>query len=215
MDNPTNIYQKIAQAKINLVNTSMQKDGKNKSIGYAYFTSETVIPIVTKKCNEVGLLATFQLLKDEHGYYGELTIVNTDNPNEQIKVVHRTDLPEANRGMNSTQRHGSCSSYSHRYLLQHTFGVVDNELDPDNDLPIDKQKPSQLPTSNGNGSSYITESQVKLFWTRASQYGYSKDEIQTALNARNLKSVNEILKSDFNDWLDRMGKNAKTTVSKQ
>ena len=158
------------------------------------------------------------MLEDSFGLYGLLTITNIDNPSEKIEIIHRTGISAENKMMNKTQQYGSVSTYSHRYLLQHTFGIVDNELDPDNEKFYDKNNQNPSPSqnnNNNNGNGYITEAQVKLFWGRASQHGYSKDEIQTALNARNLKSVNEILKSDFNDWLDRMAKNAKTTASKQ
>ena len=223
MDTNKNIYQRIAQVKKAIVNTATHKDGKNKSIGYAYFTPETVIPIATNHCDDAGLVTNFQLLQDEFGYYGELTITNIETPTEQIKVVHRTAIPEGNRAMNASQLHGSCSSYSHRYLLQHTFGLVDNSLDPDNDKKSEsnsnKPKPENSVTpSNSNGhkpqaenNKPITEGQIKRLFAIAKENDISNDRVKKLVSLYGLESVKDIPMSKYDEIINRL----ETANSKQ
>lgn len=229
-DTNKNVYQRLAIVKELIVGMELTKEGKNAainrkvqdkngrttSVAYSYFTLESLVPIVTSICTQNGLLANFLLLEDSFGLYGLLTITNIDNPIEKIDIIHRTGISAENKMMNKTQQYGSVSTYSHRYLLQHTFGIVDNELEPDNEkfyqnnnTPSNGNGNKPKTESNGNSKqdkppSLISESQVRLFWARAKEHGFTKEDVNIALEARGLQSVEDILAPDFNGWLERM-----------
>lgn len=208
MDTNKNIYQRIFDAKKYIASSSTKKAGRNTFSKYEYFTPEQIESLVISACEKNGIDFHFSLLQDSIGLYGKVTVVNLDNPTEQVNYELRTEVPEI-KATNRTQQYGGAMTYCRRYMLQNIFSIVDNELDFDNEhSPVYSN--SDKPKTESNGNSCITESQVKLFWARANQYGFNKDDVNTALQARNLKSVADIPKSDFNGWLERMEKGAKS-----
>lgn len=228
MDTNKNVYQRLALVKELIVSMELTKEGKNSainrktqdkngrtiSVAYSYFTLESLVPIVTSICTQNGLLTNFLLLEDSFGLYGLLTITNIDNPMEKIEIIHRTGISSENKMMNKTQQYGSVSTYSHRYLLQHTFGIVDNELEPDNE----KFYQNSNTPSNGNSNKpqtesnkTVTEAQIKRLFAIASKNDISNDRVKKLLSLYGIESTKDIPISKYDEIIDRL----ETANSKQ
>ncbi len=198
MSDTKNIYQKIFEAKKYIASQSTKKAGRNKFSGYDYYTPEQIESLVISACEKNGIDFHFSLLQDEKGLYGRTILVNLDNPQEQVTYELRTDVPEI-KATNRTQQYGGAMTYCRRYMLQNIFSIVDNALDFDN-------QSHENDNNKTLNKDLITESQVKLFWVKANQFGFTKEDVKKALQARELKEVSEIPKSDFNIWLEKMEK---------
>jgi len=138
------IYKKLLEARLSISAKKVKKDGTNTFSNYDYFTPVLVAALTSDVCKEFNLLSLFSLKKDEHGYYGELIIVNIDAPKEQIVTQMRTEKPSIT-ATNNAQQMGGCETYTKRYMLMSAFGIADNSLDFDGhdntkSQPIEKQK---------------------------------------------------------------------------
>ena len=224
MDTNKNIYQKIFDARKFIAGQPLKKKGYNKFSDYRYYTPEQVDELALLAFEHTHIDAHFQLLKDELGNYGHLTVVNLENLTEKVEYVFRTDIPSI-KATNITQQYGGAVTTTRRYLLQNLLSIFDADLDfDDSNSPIAPTNPKNLPNnntpSNGNGNkpktesngngkqdkppSPVSESQVRLFWARAKEHGFTKEDVNISLEARGLKSVEDILAPDFNGWLERM-----------
>ena len=110
MDKPTNIYQKIFNAKKFIASQSTKKAGRNKFSGYDYYTPEQIESLVISACEKNGIDFHFSLLQDEIGLYGKTVLVNLDNPQEQVSYELRTEVPEI-KATNRTQQYGGAMTY--------------------------------------------------------------------------------------------------------
>jgi len=119
--------KRIFQAREIIKKTSLKKLGKNSYSNYDYFTPEQTSELVYLACKQVEILPIFQLLKDELGYYGEISVYDLCGK-EIIKTKMRTEMPEI-KATNATQQMGGCMTYTNRYMLMSLFDIADNNLD--------------------------------------------------------------------------------------
>jgi len=140
------VRKKLFEAKKLIANTSMKKAGRNDYSGYDYFTPSQVSKLVFDACTEVGLVTGFDLVNTGgFGYLGTLTIFDIDS-DDLMKFSMATDMPEM-KAANVTQQLGATSTYVQRYLEMSTFGIVDNNLDPDSQDNRKGKKP-KVSTAN-------------------------------------------------------------------
>jgi len=127
----TNIYQKLEQARKLVRESKIKKEGRNDYSKYDYFTPEQVEKLVANACEKTGLIVLCNLEKDEYGLFQSLNLINTENPEEKLPFILRTEKGEV-KATNSTQQMGSTDTYSERYIKMKVFQIKDNNLDPDN-----------------------------------------------------------------------------------
>lgn len=130
METTIKVMQKLLKARKAISETKMNKEGKNTYSNYAYFTPDQVSKLVFSACLETKLLTLFSLKRNELGYFGELIVADTDS-GEQLVFTQTTDVPEI-KATNLSQKIGGMVTYTQRYLESSTFGIVDNNLDFDN-----------------------------------------------------------------------------------
>ena len=106
-----------------------KKDGKNTYSKYDYFTPEMVETIVAEVCEKTGLMPICNFLKDEHGYYQHMSLIDLQTDKE-LQFVLRTEKGEL-KATNATQQMGGTDTYSERYLKMKVFQIKDNNLDFD------------------------------------------------------------------------------------
>lgn len=123
------IYEKLANAKQQIANTKMEKQGKNDFSKYSYFTPEQVSILVQKACDSCGLITLFSLKRNEFGEYGVLKVVDIET-GESVEVEWATAIPEI-KATNVAQQIWGCMTYTERYLKMSLFGIIDNNLDFD------------------------------------------------------------------------------------
>ena len=123
------LIKKIEAAKTEIKNTKLKKEGRNTFSNYDYFTPSQIEFLVASACHNHGLLTTFDLIRNELGVYGELTVYDTETA-QTLKIKMATAIPEI-KATNIAQQLGGCVTYTERYLKMSFFGITDNQLDFD------------------------------------------------------------------------------------
>lgn len=183
------LIQKIANAKKQIKETKIKKEGKNDFAKYAYFTPSQTEQLVNDVCESNGLLVKFDLIRNELGVYGRLTIFDCDS-DEQLHYEMATAIPEI-KATNIAQQLGGCVTYTERYLKTSAFGIVDNNLDFD-------AKNNTPPAAKNTDHNIIVE-QVALMTNETELTAYFKqlseaDKANKAIVAIFTKRKQEITK---------------------
>ena len=122
-----NVYQKLNMVRAEILDGSVKQSGKNSSIQYEYFELSDFVPRVTKLFNEYGLISVVRFTED----LAVLTIVNTDNPDENVSFTSPMRYPTENRAINPVQSLGASHTYLRRYLYYLALDLcVIDEIEP-------------------------------------------------------------------------------------
>ena len=143
-----NVYQRFFMAKEKLLNTKMDKTGKNPHMKYLYFSLEDIVPVVEKILQEVRLAA---YVTYPSAFIAELYIINVDNPEEKIVVQAPMktfeDVPYGNQPTLVVQYLGAEFTYMRRYLYLAAFNLVENDLLDGDELPKPIPQPVTKPSA--------------------------------------------------------------------
>lgn len=131
------LIKKIAAAKAEIKNSPLKKEGKNSFSNYEYFTPSQIEFLVATACHNNGLLTTFDLIRNDLGVFGKLTIYDTET-GVSLSTEMATAIPEI-KATNIAQQLGGCVTYTERYLKMSFFGITDNKLDFDTTENTKKQ----------------------------------------------------------------------------
>lgn len=123
------LLNKLASAKAEIKATNLKKEGRNAYSNYDYFTPSQVEYLVATACKNNNLLTVFNLLRNDLGVIGQLTVYDIES-GENLTVQMATDIPEI-KATNTAQQIGGCLTYTERYLKMSLFGITDNQLDFD------------------------------------------------------------------------------------
>ena len=137
-----NVYQKLAQARIDFLSANTKKSGKNLILEFKYFELEDIVPTISTIFKKLGLLA--------HVSFNEETaciaIINTDKPDEQIISTIPLVRVSANKGTNDVQAFGSTITYYRRYLYFIALDIVEADgfdsglvVDEDDTTPVEEK----------------------------------------------------------------------------
>jgi len=137
-----NIYQKLQEARINIKNQELKKKGWNDYSKYAYYTPVQINEAVFIACREVKMLTKFDLLRNEFGLYGKLTLICLDDGSE-LSFELATNVPQI-KATNTTQQMGGANTYTLRYINMNVFDISSDDLDPDNNVEDDNSSGKQL-----------------------------------------------------------------------
>tara|TARA_R100001463_G_scaffold33132_3_gene73857 strand:+ start:384 stop:986 length:603 start_codon:yes stop_codon:yes gene_type:complete len=128
-----NIYEKLRLIQDGL----RAPKGKRNNFGkYNYRSCEDIFkalkPILTE--NECTVLATDKIIQIGDRYYVEatVTIINCQEPNEQISVTALAREAVTKKGMDDSQITGTASSYARKYACNGLF-LIDDTKDADTD----------------------------------------------------------------------------------
>lgn len=131
------IIKKMALAKQEVKNTPVKKEGRNDFSKYDYFTPAQIEKIVSTVCETVGILPKFDLIRNDLGVTGKLTIFDIES-GESLVYEMASAIPSIT-ATNIAQQLGGCVTYTERYLKMTAFGITDNRLDFDTDENTKKQ----------------------------------------------------------------------------
>ena len=137
------LLNKLAAAKAEIKSTKLKKEGKNTFSNYEYFTPSQIEFLVATACHNNKLLTSFDLIRNDLGVYGRLTIYDLES-GEKLTTEMASAIPEI-KATNIAQQLGGCVTYTERYLKMSLFGITDNQLDFDTTENTKKQaepKPS-------------------------------------------------------------------------
>ena len=131
------LLNKLAAAKAEIKATKLKKEGKNTFSNYEYFTPSQIEFLVATACHNNKLLTSFDLIRNELGVYGRLTIYDLES-GEKLTTEMASAIPEI-KATNIAQQLGGCVTYTERYLKMSLFGITDNQLDFDTTENTKKQ----------------------------------------------------------------------------
>ena len=123
------LIDKIAKCKAEIKESKLKKEGYNKFSNYSYFTPSQVEMLVNQVCNNNKLLTKFDLIRDNLGIFGKLTIFDCESL-EKLEYIMASAIPDI-KATNISQQLGSAVTYTERYLKMSAFGITDNNLDFD------------------------------------------------------------------------------------
>ena len=135
------IIEKLANAKREIKDTKLKKQGKNKFSDYEYFTPSQIELLVQQSCFNNRLVTKFDLLRDSLGVLGTLTIYDLDSE-ESLIFTMASAIPEI-KATNAAQQLGGAMTYTERYLKISAFGITDNNLDFDAHDNAKKEEPKK------------------------------------------------------------------------
>ena len=131
------LLNKLAAAKAEIKATKLKKKGKNTFSNYEYFTPSQIEFLVATACHNNKLLTSFDLIRNDLGVYGRLTIYDLES-GEKLTTEMASAIPEI-KATNIAQQLGGCVTYTERYLKMSLFGITDNQLDFDTTENTKKQ----------------------------------------------------------------------------
>lgn len=190
-ENKMNVYQRLFLAKKHIATQTTKKSGKNAFSKYDYFTPEQVDALVLAACDHAQLDFHFDLREDSFGIYGELRVVNLDDPSDFIFYTQRSAIPEI-KATNRTQQYGGAMTYTRRYMLQNVFCIADNKLDFDH--------------NNGGLADVITQSQVDSLVEMIKEKGIKTEDVVAYLKTQGLSKLKEIPKEYYGKMRDDLFK---------
>ena len=131
------LLNKLAAAKAEIKATKLKKEGRNTFSNYDYFTPSQIEFLVATACHNNKLLTSFDLIRNDLGVYGRLTIYDLES-GEKLATEMASAIPEI-KATNIAQQLGGCVTYTERYLKMSLFGITDNQLDFDTTENTKKQ----------------------------------------------------------------------------
>lgn len=186
-----NVYQKLIEARAEFLASSVTQSGKNMQLSFKYFELNDIVPTVTSIFKEMGLVA----LSRFSDKVATLTIVNTDNPEEEVDFYapfNQIQPIVSNAGKqvtNDMQALGASITYMRRYLYLIAMDIcVNDEIEP----TIDKNtnKPGTAPVEKKIPATPEQRKEVKEELT-------APTDNASALQIKGLKNVlKELKKAD-------------------
>ena len=201
-----NVYQKLLEARIKFLSNSPEKSGKNMHLAFKYFELDDIVPIATKIFSEVGIIPIVRFLDG----MATMTIVNTDNPEDNVHFsTPIVTLPE-NKGTNAVQAFGATITYFRRYLYMIALDICEpDSIDPV--APVDKPTVTTLPvkedkpvekslTDSNDNASELQIKQLKEVLKKLREADPSKEE-QIANIAVQTQGFTVISKADCEELI--------------
>ena len=127
--NEMGIFQKLTYIQNDLLEIPIPKNGKNKFGGFTYYELEDLLPPILRLCKKYGCALYFNFpVVDGECHKGVLNLINWNDKHDCIKV--EVPLPQLEKlpKMNYAQVSGTYQTYMKRYLILHTFDIVEKEV---------------------------------------------------------------------------------------
>ena len=181
---------KIQNVIDSINSTNYKKEGRNDFSGYDYFTPGQIDSIVSSECSKVKLFYKFDLIRNDLGIEGKLSVYDLDNDkSEPIVYEMASDIPSI-KATNIAQQLGGAMTYTKRYLLMNTFGITDNNLDPDSTQNTKKREEIKITWLTKEQFEAAFNSDVKGIGATLEKYSTNefkmkkefKTELETQLN---------------------------------
>lgn len=193
LDQPLNVYRKIAEARVMLQEAGLKKTGENTYSHFKYFQLEDFLPTVNKFFQRLGLCSQFSI-SDGNAF---LTIYNTDKPDEEVTFI--SPIAEAGiKGASAIQQLGGIHTYMRRYLWLMAMEIT--EADAVDALPADRKEEGTAIQPEVLASPALLDELKRL---------YTSAELATMLKRRGYGSLSDVPANVGADWVaHRMGVNS-------
>lgn len=181
-----NVYEKLANARVELQSRNLKKTGNNKYAGYTYFELGDFLPTINEICKELKL-ATLTSFTNE---LATLTIIDAEKPEDTI--VFTSPMAEASlKGCHAIQNMGAVETYQRRYLMMLAFEIVEGDV-----LDGSQGKPQKDPNRNEN--CVLTSKQLQRLCTLAAKAGFTTEKVEQQINKKfGIGSIKELTKEQY------------------
>jgi len=142
-----NIYEKLQQARIDLMSKGIKKTGRNKFSNYDYYELEDFIVPAMNIFKTLGLCSFISYGQDRSA---SLTLVDTAKPEDKI-VINSSPATCDLKGMHDIQNLGAVETYHRRYLYITLLEITESdtidgsELIPKTETKITEENPPTKP----------------------------------------------------------------------
>lgn len=170
-------------AKKQIKETKLEKKGYNTYSNYHYFLPEQIEQLVFDACEKQGLFTKFDLIRNERGETGILTVFHIETQ-QNMAFTLATAIPEI-KATNIAQQLGGCLTYTERYLKQTAFGISDNTIDFDSQKPQSKQQPQSNTTPTTSKPQPTTDRLKVTDWLSDAEY-------KKALESNNIEIISSV-----------------------
>lgn len=174
-----NIFEKIQQVKVELMNSNIKKSGENKFSGFKYFELADFLPTITKLCNDIKLFTAVSFNEE----LATLTIINAEKPEEMIDYSSPMKDLEL-KGCNSVQALGGNETYSRRYLYMAAFDIVEADMFDAN-------------AGSDKNQEVINQTKVKALEQAISNNHIPNDDVVEILDKYGYEKISEITIGDY------------------
>ena len=118
-----NLYEKLAQARVELRQRGLKKSGHNKFAGYDYFELGDFLPAINEIMAAHKMLSVCRFGAD----MATLTIYDAEKP-DGATVEFACPMSSAElKGCHSVQNLGAVQTYTRRYLYTAAFEIVEGD----------------------------------------------------------------------------------------
>lgn len=121
-----NIYEKMQNCRLMMQEEGIKKMGKNTFAKYDYYKLADLNSVMNRSLNTYRLFTKFEV----HEQIAMLTIINTDNPSEEL-LYSMPFIDAEMTKVTKIQNWGSSVSYLSRYLILEAFQIGECEIDVD------------------------------------------------------------------------------------
>lgn len=183
------IYEKLANARVQLQSMKLKKSGKNKFAGFSYYELADFLPAINKIFLDLKICSNFSINES----IATLTVTDWEDNTKEVftSPIESLEL----KGCTKIQALGGVHTYLKRYLYLNALEIVENDmLDPtvgqniDNDLDIfEGLKATDTPE---NTLAYYRENKDKV---------NDKKRFETLYKQRYLKLKKEVRNGENNN----------------
>lgn len=183
------IYEKLANARVQLQSMKLKKSGKNKFAGFSYYELADFLPAINKIFLDLKICSNFSISEG----IATLTVTDWEDNTKEVftSPIESLEL----KGCTKIQALGGVHTYLKRYLYLNALEIVENDmLDPtvgqniDNDLDIFEGL--QATDTPENTLAYYRENKDKV---------HDKKKFETAYKQRYLKLKKEVRNGENNN----------------
>ena len=144
---PTNVYMKLAQARLRFLQAGASKSGKNMHLEFKYFELEDIVPAATQIFADLGLI---HMVSFKDGT-AKMEVIDAEDPEDEIifELPFREIEPiVSNKGnvvTNALQALGASVTYLRRYLWMMCLDIVESDAIDGNikqEEPAEEEKPA-------------------------------------------------------------------------
>ena len=144
---PTNVYMKLAQARLRFLQAGTSKSGMNMHLEFKYFELEDIVPAATQIFADLGLI---HMVSFKDGT-AKMEVIDAEDPEDEIifELPFREIEPiVSNKGnvvTNALQALGASVTYLRRYLWMMCLDIVESDAIDGNikqEEPAEEEKPA-------------------------------------------------------------------------
>lgn len=117
-----NVFEKLNEARVRFQSANVKKSGTNKFAGYTYYELSDILPAINMLARELKFTCVVNFGAD----VATLDFVDIE---KDAKITFTSPMSKASlKGCHEVQNLGAAETYMKRYLYQHCFEIVENDM---------------------------------------------------------------------------------------